>query len=567
MANLFDVLEGAGNFLDLPGSSVRDLLSGRDPRDQWSTPFQGKNRASGRDVLAPWIGENEETGMSGWLDNPMEGVKDMVGFGAEMLTDPLNLIPAGWLGWLLRGNKAGRAVEAAAVAERGGKYGFVNPKIAAGVEDAAVAARPDSPMKRLGYAPPREEFQHGGHRWDAEPGYPYGRFDLSRMKTGEGNAAKGPGAYIADLEKTSVRYKDLTSDTSRPPVTPEMLEKYFSPGSIVPSWGGWDRVIQYDPSSGVVTAQAVKKAKSTDLRHSFATWVDDGPVREHSTAPHPRDVYRLLKLPLPEGVLYKLDAPAGTRAKLLDWENPLHQQPEAVHDAVDSALPGYHASRGDFQRADAAYKRLKEQANEYITGYSQKRPDMERAHAIRNQRDTILRDFEDSSGLLTNEHIEQGAALGAAYQQSAATYQSGVAERILRGKAKGEEVMRSVFGGENPWDADLSHVEPFIDAGVPGSSHLDGWSRSAGVGTQNHVIWDQNLLDQMRVRAINGEQVPINPTTLVHKVPQVRQAAESALTSSMNPITRHVDSSLLAPKVYGAAYNAIVRFQTNGGVQ
>jgi hypothetical protein len=110
MASLMDILAGAGNLLDLPGSSLRDLLSGRNPFDQWATPFSDVNRASGRDVLQPFLGANEETGMSGWMDNPMEGFKDIAGFGAEVLLDPLNLVPLGAVGKALKGRKAARKV-------------------------------------------------------------------------------------------------------------------------------------------------------------------------------------------------------------------------------------------------------------------------------------------------------------------------------------------------------------------------------------------------------------------------------------------------------------------------
>lgn len=173
--NLLDIISGAGNLLDLPGSSVRDLLSGRNPLDQWATPFSGDNRASGRDMLAPFLGVNQETGMSGWLSDPMEGLKDIVGFGAEIATDPTNLIPAGWLAKVLKGRKGVRAANAATKAERAGKYSYVNPKVAArSMESAAapeMAARAaamsdQNPMKLLEYTPPKRSFESIKHRLD-----------------------------------------------------------------------------------------------------------------------------------------------------------------------------------------------------------------------------------------------------------------------------------------------------------------------------------------------------------------------------------------------------------------
>jgi hypothetical protein len=141
MPGLLDYLGYAGNLLDLPGSSVRDLLSGRNPFDQWMTPFSDENRASGRDVLQPLLGANEETGVSGWLDNPMEGFKDVAGFGAEMLLDPLNFVSGAGVMRALKGAKAARGKNAAIAAENvanAGRYGYVNPKVAARQMDEIV---------------------------------------------------------------------------------------------------------------------------------------------------------------------------------------------------------------------------------------------------------------------------------------------------------------------------------------------------------------------------------------------------------------------------------------------
>jgi len=78
-----------GNFLDLPGSSVRDLLAGENPVDQWLTPFSAENRVSGRDLLERYgMRANRETGILGWLKDPGEGLRDLAGFAAEVLTDP-----------------------------------------------------------------------------------------------------------------------------------------------------------------------------------------------------------------------------------------------------------------------------------------------------------------------------------------------------------------------------------------------------------------------------------------------------------------------------------------------
>lgn len=90
-----------GNLLDVPGSMIRDLLTWLpggvapvNPLDQLLSPLSGENRTSGRDLLEGYgMRANRETGMGGWLSDPMEGVRDIAGFGVDVLTDPLT-----WLG-------------------------------------------------------------------------------------------------------------------------------------------------------------------------------------------------------------------------------------------------------------------------------------------------------------------------------------------------------------------------------------------------------------------------------------------------------------------------------------
>jgi len=100
-----------GNFLDLPGSMVRDALVFDNPLDQLLNPFGSEGRNTGRDVLTKWgvTDPNMEGGMSDWLENPSEAAADIGGFGTEMLLDPL-----GWMtGW---GSKAAGASAKAAAA-------------------------------------------------------------------------------------------------------------------------------------------------------------------------------------------------------------------------------------------------------------------------------------------------------------------------------------------------------------------------------------------------------------------------------------------------------------------
>jgi hypothetical protein len=86
-----------GNALDLPGSSVRDLLAGENPLDQWTTPFSDQNRVSGRDLLRR---------------NGMVGSEDTWGNWAGGLAAEIALDPTTYVGGIGAWSKAGRAAKA-----------------------------------------------------------------------------------------------------------------------------------------------------------------------------------------------------------------------------------------------------------------------------------------------------------------------------------------------------------------------------------------------------------------------------------------------------------------------
>lgn len=97
------VAGAAGNLLSLPGSSVIDALAGRNPLDQWMTPFSDANRTSGREL-------NRMYGLTGKEDTWGNFAG---GLATEFLTDPFILTGASALGKTAKGLgkvKAGQAV-------------------------------------------------------------------------------------------------------------------------------------------------------------------------------------------------------------------------------------------------------------------------------------------------------------------------------------------------------------------------------------------------------------------------------------------------------------------------
>lgn len=89
-AGTLSAVGSAGNFLDLAtgASSIRDVLAGQNPFDQFLTPFSYENRASGRDV-------GQRLGFWGANDSNRWEAADFGAFGLEVLLDPGSWVTLG----------------------------------------------------------------------------------------------------------------------------------------------------------------------------------------------------------------------------------------------------------------------------------------------------------------------------------------------------------------------------------------------------------------------------------------------------------------------------------------
>jgi hypothetical protein len=583
MASLMDILAGAGNLLDLPGSSLRDLLSGRNPFDQWATPFSDVNRASGRDVLQPFLGANEETGMSGWMDNPMEGFKDIAGFGAEVLLDPLNLVPLGAVGKALRGRKAARSANAAMKAERGGKYAMVNPKVAGRVaSEAAPVVSPvaDNPMRLLGYTPAPENpmfpgveiMHHGGRDMSASATkqHPYGSFDLSRLKTGEGNNMFSPGAYKADVSATSEHYRDLaqkdinTKSTQTPMYQLRNVIDDFTDGMSEEVDVNVLRKFFQDEADNPIMAKAGELFDIIDRNDYFGADKNDlffwEELQDAMSSKKGLEGY----LNNPDAIsqlsnfttdryagqarLYGFDAPAGTKDRFLKWENPMSEQPQPVRDLLANPSSFFNPEQLQLmeqaKEANARWTQAGDKLKE-IEAYSRGPKYME---ALR-QTQYAQHDYNVLKNKLLDQNIPYDLATGRFKDLN---------------EIDGETAVELLLGAK-PSEASLADTVRMREAGIPGVKNL---ANSTGQSSYNYAIWDQDLLNKMRIRMIDGQRVPINPTTLVEQVQQpIARAADSPLVSTMNPMQLQPEPSPFPAAVAGAVYNALQAFNDRGGIQ
>lgn len=604
MPGLMELLSYAGNAIDLPASSLRDLVTGNNPFDQWATPFTSENRTSGRDMLNPIFGANKETGMAGWLDDPMEGVADVLGFGAEMFFDPLDLVNGAWVMKVLKGRKAAKsankaiAAENAANAANAGKYGYINAKLAGQADELVNPITQQAPQKLLGYTPApedpmfpgREIMYHGGRDMSASATkeHPYGVFDLGRLKTGDGNNMYGPGAYKADAASTSAKYrdniqKDITTNSTQTPIyqlrnviddfTDGMseevdvatLRKFFrdeADNPIMAKAGELFDIIDQNDYFGadkndLFFWEELQDAISSKagLQKYFGSQDAVSALANYTT-----DRYA------GQARLYGFDAPAGTKDRFLRWENPLREQPQAVQDLVGDPSRFFSPEQLDLmeqvREANLRWTQATDNlarvnsdhylANTELAGNTLK----EKAKSLRVARKQAELDafsaqqqYQLLKNKLLNENVPYGIATGRFNSLS---------------EMDGEAIVELLLGAR-PSEAALADTIPMRNAGVPGVKNLAG---STGQSTYNYAIWDQDLLNQMRIRMIDGQRVPINPTTLVQRIAQpVPQAADSALIQSMNPM-RPLQQlpGLAAPVATTALYNILARQNNYGGV-
>lgn len=301
----------------------------------------------------------------------------------------------------------------------------------------------------------------------------FDRFDLSKIGTGEGAQAYGHGLYFAEREGIARSYRDaLSKDRLQLP-----------DGS---TFGG-DTIGDFDTMMEQLEA-AIKARGGTseygaqtpfdfDLEEAVAPWYEDGAVdleglpaflrsrddidefieekrgiwRDDELAEWKRkrlaaadDIERLLNdgMKAVRGRMYQVNIDANPD-DFLDWDAPIVQQPKEVRDAL---VP----SRGRFAKKVLTESELDEEISRMPAGFE------------RDFAETYSREmFRNRGQTPTGHYIEEA---------------------------------------ESPSEltANLRNL------GIPGIRYFDQGSRSAGEGTRNYVVFDDNLVKILRKYGIAG---------------------------------------------------------------
>ena len=182
--------------------------------------------------------------------------------------------------------------------------------------------------------------------WHGSP-YKFDRFSNEAIGTGEGAQAHGYGHYVAKSKDVAKGYAERLSegiptfykDGKR--ISPDdALSIYYSKDEIVPTFSGFDKVLDYDPKTRTVTGQAIKKINNE--------WVIDRNYpnpRKYWAYPDKEGIKEINKIlksrgyKVEQGNLYKLSIPKDD--VMLREDLLLSQQPKFVQQAFKDEIASF----------------------------------------------------------------------------------------------------------------------------------------------------------------------------------------------------------------------------------
>jgi hypothetical protein len=171
---------------------------------------------------------------------------------------------------------------------------------------------------------------------------PMGKFDLGKIGTGEGAQAYGHGIYLAESQGVAKSYSTMGGT----PFNAADGKRVYDPAFRMPG-------VVNGPNRAADALETAFQNQSSNPYAEAATQ-----VRRFGDGDTSTEAVRLLGeweakgvTPGESGHLYEVDLPDEHIAKMLDWDAPLSEQPQAVRDAVKQ-MPG--EIRALFESADYA---------------------------------------------------------------------------------------------------------------------------------------------------------------------------------------------------------------------
>jgi hypothetical protein len=207
-----------------------------------------------------------------------------------------------------------------------------------------------NPQRSSGYVP-LTTYHGSPHRINnVDEANPMGRFDLSKIGTGEGAQAYGHGIYLAENPDVAGTYRDIgrRQKQSKIGLWDSDIDLYRQGdtegfrGKVAENLATrekWIEKIDGMPKSPALAAKYAEQVSQRDSLKGILNSMDAGDMAQ---------VENLAGM----GHFYTVDLPDEHIARMLDWDKPLSEQPEGVRNAAKKALSGFDSNDIGYALAD-----------------------------------------------------------------------------------------------------------------------------------------------------------------------------------------------------------------------
>jgi len=194
--------------------------------------------------------------------------------------------------------------------------------------------------------------------WHGTRAQPFQEFSDEFLRSGEGHMTYGHGHYVGQAEGTGRQYRKQAAGAALVPVDEQGIplmgvqtaEKFYEPGTIVPSYGGYDKVVSFEPATAennwnwnVRVQTAHPKLESSagiiDMLRDPEQWnVNPNEyVRSHATMPDERELAAVARargwqMGEPGALLHINVIPE--EHEFLDWDLPFSKQSPQVQERL-----------------------------------------------------------------------------------------------------------------------------------------------------------------------------------------------------------------------------------------
>lgn len=159
--------------------------------------------------------------------------------------------------------------------------------------------------------------------WHGTPHNIQGKFDISKVGTGEGAQAYGHGMYFAEAPSVAESYKSKLSGGLGSPSN-ELIVNGQPLTNLSDAQRRAYEIVARDGRKNALGTAKDLEAEGFDASH----------IREALKATKGKEI----SLTKNEGNLYKVDIPDEYIPNMLDWDKPLSEQPKAVQKAFQSIM-------------------------------------------------------------------------------------------------------------------------------------------------------------------------------------------------------------------------------------